>query len=162
MGGRTSFLASVGLLSAARAIAGLLFFVYTLLAARFLGVSGFGLFQAVMGLFGMLAAVSVPLNLATLHAVSVSPADARARVVGSFLRLAGGGAGVGALGVVLLSPWLSALLGAPGNSETRETPVSRSRPKPYTLHASARAQRISRASWKRWSRSLAIARSIHP
>ncbi|MDD5671228.1 MAG: hypothetical protein PHN49_06295, partial [Candidatus Omnitrophica bacterium] len=76
------YLRSVGIFTIAQAAAAILAFFYALIAARLLGVVQFGLFQALMGIYGLLAAFSMPLNLATVHCVGISAPDKRRCVAG--------------------------------------------------------------------------------
>jgi len=79
-----------------------------LVCARLLEDMGeFGLFQAIMGLYGLVIAVGSPLNLATVHSVGGCPEESRDRVQGTMLQLAAivGLAGAGV--ALLLSPALS-------------------------------------------------------
>jgi O-antigen/teichoic acid export membrane protein len=101
------FLKDVSVISIAQLIAGAAAFAYTIIAARFLGVENYGLFQALMALFGTLSVMSLPLNLATVHCVGVTESAHKRAVAGEFIRIAfiGGCTFTGI--VVLCAPWIA-------------------------------------------------------
>jgi O-antigen/teichoic acid export membrane protein len=82
------FFIHVSLLSAAQLAAGLAAFVYTLVAARILGVENYGLFQAVMAIYGAFSIVYLPLNMATIHCVGRAQSTHKALVAGELLKFA--------------------------------------------------------------------------
>ncbi|MDD5217241.1 MAG: oligosaccharide flippase family protein [Candidatus Omnitrophica bacterium] len=104
------YLRSVGIFTIAQAAAAILAFFYALIAARLLGVVQFGLFQALMGIYGLLAAFSMPLNLATVHCVGISAPDKRRCVAGEFLRLAIYVSALCAIAVAFFSPAIMQVL----------------------------------------------------
>lgn len=82
------FLGNVGLLSIAEAAAGFLAFCYTLLLARLMSVSDYGLLQSLLGLYYGLMVFAFPLNLGTVHCVGVHSESEKKAAVGEFVRLA--------------------------------------------------------------------------
>ena len=74
--------------SLAEAFAGIVYFLFILISARLLGVTNFGLFQAVMGIYGILFLLGHPLKEATIHAIATSQDRLQPLVLGSFLRAA--------------------------------------------------------------------------
>lgn len=106
------FLKDITFFSMAEAFSGIVYFVYILISARLLGVVNFGLFQAVMGLYGILFLFGQPLKVATIHAVATSKDQMQDSALGSFLRvsLLIGSAYFVLLGV--LSPQLAKILHA--------------------------------------------------
>ncbi|MBN1673867.1 MAG: oligosaccharide flippase family protein [Kiritimatiellae bacterium] len=90
---RFGFLQDVGLFALGHAFAGLVMVLYVFTAARLLGPAEFGLFQSVMGAFGILIAAGSPLNIAAVHSVASAPDAGKPAVLGGLLRV---GLGVGA------------------------------------------------------------------
>ncbi|MCB9799513.1 MAG: oligosaccharide flippase family protein [Candidatus Omnitrophica bacterium] len=99
--------------SVAEAAAGLFAFCFTLMAARFLGVESYGLFQALMGLYGLLSFFILPLNLATVHCIGKAAPDIKIALVRRFLMISLYSSGIIALVIALGSPWVSRWLHAP-------------------------------------------------
>jgi len=95
------FLQDVTSFSLAQIISGLALMCYMLVCARLLDLGEFGLFQAIMGLYGLIIAVGSPLNLVTVHSVGGCREEERAEVQGTLLQLAGL-VGVAGAGLVLL------------------------------------------------------------
>ncbi len=108
-----NYLKSVGLLGASQVAGGIFAFFFTLVAARVLGVSDFGLFQAMMGIFGIVSLVFFPLNVGTLHYVGASPPEERPLWAGEFIRFGFLLASVTSLIFFILSPWLMRVLKSP-------------------------------------------------
>jgi O-antigen/teichoic acid export membrane protein len=96
----------------AEAVAGIVYFFFIIVSARLLGVENFGLFQAVMGIYGILFLMGNPLRVATMHAVARSEDQRRPFVLGSFLKLALLTGGICFLFLVVLSPYLAKILHA--------------------------------------------------
>ena len=82
------YLKDITYFSLAEAFAGIVYFCYILISARLLGIINFGLFQAVMGLYGILFLFGHPLKVATIHAVATSEDQIQRFVLGSFLKIA--------------------------------------------------------------------------
>ena len=76
------YLRNVGLFAIAQMVSATLAFLYTVLVARYLGVEKYGLFQALMSFYGLCLAVTVPLNLATVHCVATTEETKQPKVVG--------------------------------------------------------------------------------
>jgi O-antigen/teichoic acid export membrane protein len=106
------FITDITFFSLAEAIAGIVYFFFIIVSARLLGVENFGLFQAVMGIYGILFLMGHPLKVATMHAVATSEDKRRPFVLGSFLRLALFTGGTCFLFLVVLSPYLAKILHA--------------------------------------------------
>ncbi len=100
------FLKNVGLYSLGQGAAAVLGFFYMVVTARMLGVSDYGLFQAMLGIYGISAIFTFPLNLASLHCVSVTSEDQRPQVSGEFVYLALIVSGACTAILLLLSPLL--------------------------------------------------------
>lgn len=79
------YLVDVAFYSAAQAVASLLMLLYVFVTARLLGKNEFGLFQALMGLFGILNVYGTPLNIAAVHVVGQACSEARDAVLGRFV-----------------------------------------------------------------------------
>ena len=105
-----AFLRDLGAVSVSEAVAGIAAFLYIMVVSRRLGVSDYGLFQAVMALFSILTIFVGPLNLATVHCVSVSDDPQKSAVVGSLVRFSFWIGIACASLVVLLSSWLTGVL----------------------------------------------------
>jgi len=105
-----SFTKDVALFSWAQAVAGISYFCYMLISARLLGVVDYGLFQAVMGIYGILVVFASPLNIATIHGVATSDDQIRPHAVGAFLFIAVIVGGACALILILLSSFFSGIL----------------------------------------------------
>lgn len=82
------FLRNVCFYSLAQIISGVLMIAYTMLAARMLDLSEYGLFQTVMGIYAIIFAVGFPLNIITLHFVGNAPTHNKKIALGMCLRLA--------------------------------------------------------------------------
>ncbi len=63
-------------------------FIYTLLAARLLGVENYGIFQAAMGIFGLFSFLHLPFYFGSVHCVGRARAEDRPAVLGGLLTLA--------------------------------------------------------------------------
>lgn len=83
-----SFLKNTSLVSVAELIAGLIAFFFTLIAARFLGVNDYGLFQAVMGICGIFAFVLFPFRVVTIHCMNRTSGSQAASIAAGFIRFA--------------------------------------------------------------------------
>lgn len=96
--------------SLAEAFAGIVYFLFILVSARLLGVANFGLFQAVMGIYGIMFLFGNPLKVAAMHAVATSEDRLQPFVLGSFLRVALLIGGAYFVFLVILSPHLAKIL----------------------------------------------------
>ncbi len=105
-----NYLKSVGLLGASQIAGGLLGFCFTLVTARTLSAPDFGLFQALMGVFGLFSFVVFSLQVTTLHYVGASGPDERPLWAGEFLRAGFFLACAVSLACFALSPWLMKVL----------------------------------------------------
>ena len=101
--------------SVAQAFAGVVYFFYVIVSARLLGVDSFGLFQAVIGIYGIIFLFGHPLNLATIHAVASAEADLQPFVLGSFLRIAMIIGGACLIFFIAISPYLAKITHAGSN-----------------------------------------------
>jgi len=110
------FLKRVGIFSFGQLMAAVLSFVYTLLAARMLGVEKYGLFQACLGLYGLTTVFSLPLNLAALHCVGQSHEAQRSRMLGEFVWIACAVSGIITLCLFLFAPWIRMKFDASSNA----------------------------------------------
>jgi len=107
---RLGFLGDVTLFSAAQALAGAAFGAYVFISARLLGPAEFALFQAVMGVYGILNVFSSPLNIAAVHTVASADETAKSALLGSFVRIATWIGIALAVVVVTASPGLAGLM----------------------------------------------------
>lgn len=107
---------STGIVSLAQAITGIAFFIYTLVVARMLSVADFGLFQALLAVFGMLQVVAIPLLLGTLHSVGRAKVSHRAVVIKAFLKKGFIIIMICETLLILVSPWIYQALDVPSLS----------------------------------------------
>lgn len=103
---RNIFLRDVTLVSIAQVISGASFFCYTLIVARSLSIPDYGLFQAIMALYGTIAFFHLPLSFGAVHCVGAATQEESRNVLGEFIKISGFFGAVTALLVVLISPWL--------------------------------------------------------
>ena len=94
----------------AQAFAGIIYFCYVIVSARLLGVASFGLFQAVIGVYGIIFLFGHPLNLVTIHAVATAEESLQPFVLGSFLRIAIIIGGACLIFFIAISPHLAKIL----------------------------------------------------
>ena len=104
------FLKDVAVFSAAQAIAGVALLGYTCISARLLGRADYGLFQAVMGIYGIFIVVGSPLNIVTLHLVAKAKSDAKPFALGALVRVALVIGGACSLLVIVLSSYFANVL----------------------------------------------------
>ncbi len=108
---RLLFLKDVAVFSLAQGIAGLALISYMFILVRLLGPNDYGLFQAVMGLYGLLIIFGSPLNIVTLHYVAKANPDLKSYVLGIFIRVALRiGIGFSAL-IIIFASYLKSLFG---------------------------------------------------
>ncbi|MBP9865775.1 MAG: oligosaccharide flippase family protein, partial [Candidatus Omnitrophica bacterium] len=81
------FLKNIGWTTLAQTAASAAAFAYTLIAARTLGVENYGLFQAVMAIYGLFSFIHLPFYFGSAHCVGRSRAEKRPRVLGAFFTL---------------------------------------------------------------------------
>ena len=81
------FIKDVFMFSWAQGIAGISYFCYMFITARLLGVEDYGLFQAVMGIYGILIVFGSPLNIAAIHSVATSRDETKPFALSAFLRV---------------------------------------------------------------------------
>jgi O-antigen/teichoic acid export membrane protein len=106
------FIKDVLVFSWAQLVAGIFYFAYMFISARLLGVSDYGLFQSLMGIYGILLVFASPLNMATIHSVATSDDRIKPFALGAYLRVALT-LGVCCLALVLVSsPYLAKTLHA--------------------------------------------------
>lgn len=105
-----NYLKSVGLLGASQIAGGLLGFCFTVVTARTLSAPDFGLFQALLGIFGLVSFIVFSLQVTTLHYVGASPAGERPLWAGEFLCAGFFLACAVSLVFFVLSPWLMKVL----------------------------------------------------
>jgi len=81
------FLKNIGWTTLAQIAASAAAFAYTLIAARTLGVENYGLFQAVMAIYGLFSFIHLPFYFGSAHCVGRARPDDRPRVLGAFFTL---------------------------------------------------------------------------
>ena len=81
------FLKNIGWTTLAQTAASAAAFAYTLFAARTLGVENYGLFQAIMAIYGLFSFIHLPFYFGSVHCVGRAQTDDRPRVLGAFFTL---------------------------------------------------------------------------
>ena len=105
-----AYVKDVAVFSSAQAVAGIALLCYTFISARLLGRADYGLFQAVMGLYGIFILVGSPLNIGALHFVAKAEDGAKQSALGALVRIALMIGGTCALIVIILSPYFANML----------------------------------------------------
>lgn len=101
-----SYFRNVQSFGLAQAVAAILAFFYSMIAARLLGVAEFGLFQGLMGIYAIAASFVIPLNLVALHYAAENSTVGKSRLYREILALALLTSCLSGLGVFVAGYWI--------------------------------------------------------
>jgi len=102
------FVKHVSIFALAQMAAGLIAFAYSVVTARILGVTEYGLFQVLLSMNALALAFTLPLNFAVVHCAGVTEEKERDIVTGEFLKVAFLGSVSMVTLLLLAAPFLTA------------------------------------------------------